>query len=471
MGYFYKSHVFTQELPSQVSNESGYMIGTPVQKEGILKADGDLLTYTHTLTTSDGEKFLLKSTTLPLNNYSSSLSGVFQIWGSIESMYEGLPLVEVSTIGTQTTSEQNQLSGEVVPVENLNPGVYVAKAGLGFPAAFFDQYAFVGDAEKQGTISLKNLDNEKVTTISYFSCTTHGDNNCKELTRTFSNTAVKTITTLNGDSFYKLPEVKSWYFQNNTWRGYFINDADDEEVEKIKNLITLANPELIKQIVQQHGAKTCLGNTAGTAMISTHQVEKTAEGLKVIMEGKGEKQFSCEAWIDLSQPHKMKFIDIKTQDLPAMTSPALDNKNEEKKEETKTDTPQLVETSTEGGLTPSAKQFPINLEKTMTYNSSRGEYAMTFPSSNISYSSDTADEDFGQVGVRCPYATKVIQYKDREDLQSAPAVIVYECSFKQDFQLPGNDHFLKELGDKKFVIKVNHADWFDFAKNITITSF
>ncbi len=96
---------------------------------------------------------------------------------------------------------------------------------------------------------------------------------------------------------------------------------------------------------------------------------------------------------------------------------------------------------------------------------------MTFPSSNISYTSDTADEDFGQAGVRCPYATKVIQYKDRDNLQSAPAVIVYECSFKKEFQLPGQDHILKELGDKKFVIKVNNPDWFDFAKNISIEKF
>ncbi len=154
------------------------------------------------------------------------------------------------------------MTGDDTAQEVANPGIYVAQAGLAFPASFFDQYAFVGEPGTKGEISMKNLDNEKVTTIKYFSCENYGDNNCKELTRTFSNTAVKAVTTLNGDSFYKLPEVQSWYFQNGNWRGYFINDSADEEVEKIKNLITIANSELIKEIVNQYGVKTCLGADA-----------------------------------------------------------------------------------------------------------------------------------------------------------------------------------------------------------------
>ncbi len=61
---------------------------------------------------------------------------------------------------------------------------------------------------------------------------------------------------------------------------------------------------------------------------------------------------------------------------------------------------------------------------------------MLLPSSNISYTSDSTDEDFGQAGVRCSYATRVIQYKDKDNLQSNPSVIVYECSTKKELQLP-----------------------------------
>lgn len=77
---------------------------------------------------------------------------------------------------------------------------------------------------------------------------------------------------------------------------------------------------------------------------------------------------------------------------------------------------------------------------------------MTFPSSNISYVSDAIDEDFGQAGIRCKYAIKVIDYKNKDSIQTSPKVIIYECNFKNEFQLPGENYLQKELDNKKFVI-------------------
>lgn len=259
-GAFFKQHLLTQEIEPTPVLESGYTIGTEIQKEGILSADGDLFNFSHTLQTQNGERFLLKSKTVALNNYSSTLSGIFQIVGNVESFYQGLPLIEVSAIGTQTTTENLLGSGNETPQETNNPGVYLAKAGLGFPAEFFDSYAFVGEAGTNGEIRLKNLDNEKITTIKFFNCTDSGDTNCKQLTRTFNDTAAKKVTTLNGDTFFKLPEINSRYFQNGNWRGYFINDAEESEVENIKNQILIPNTEIIKDIVTRYGLKTCLGN-------------------------------------------------------------------------------------------------------------------------------------------------------------------------------------------------------------------
>ena len=317
VGYFYKNQLFTQKLPTPVL-ETGYTIGTEIQEEGILSADGDLFNFSHTLKTQSGQLFLLKSKTIALNNYSSALSGVFQIVGTVESFYQGLPLVEVSAIGTQTTSENPLGSGDDLSQESNNPGIYISKAGLGFPAEFFDNYAFVGEAGNNGEISLKNLDNEKITKIKFFNCTDSGDNNCKQLTKTFGETAAKKVTTLNGDTFFKLPEVNSRYFQNGNWRGYFINDAEESEVENIKNQILIPNAEIIKDIVNRYGVRTCLGNNQGTSAITAHQVQKTAEGLKITMEGTGEKSFSCEALLDLSQPTQLKFLDIKIKETPAI---------------------------------------------------------------------------------------------------------------------------------------------------------
>lgn len=476
VGYFYKNQLFTQKLPTPVL-ETGYTIGTEIQEEGILSADGDLFNFSHTLKTQSGQLFLLKSKTIALNNYSSALSWVFQIIGTVESFYQGLPLVEVSAIGTQTTTENSLGSWSELPQESTNPGVYVSKAGLGFPAEFFDNYAFVGEAWTNGEISVKNLDNEKVTKIKFFSCTDSWDNNCKELTRTFGDTAAKKVTTLNGDTFFKLPEINSWYFQNGNWRGYFINDAEEAEVESIRNQILIPNAEIIKDIVSRYGIRTCLGNNEGTSSITTHQVQKTSEWLKLTMEWSGEKSFTCEALLDLSQPTQLKFIDIKIKETAASQTWAQEKKPETKNETNDSPTLNTSENETKTAqtsgnlpITPASKQFPINIEKALTYTSSRGGYKMLLPSSNISYSSDGADEDFGQAGVRCSYATRVIQYKDKDNLQSNPSVIVYECSTKKELQLPWENYFIKELWDKKFVIGVLDPAWFDFAKNISIES-
>lgn len=87
LGYFYKTQLFTQKLPTP-SLETGYTIGTEIQEEGTLMADGDLFNFSHTLKAKNGQLFFLKSKTVALNNYSSNLSGVFQIIGTLESFYQ-----------------------------------------------------------------------------------------------------------------------------------------------------------------------------------------------------------------------------------------------------------------------------------------------------------------------------------------------------------------------------------------------
>lgn len=53
-----------------------------------------------------------------------------QIIGKIEAFYQGKPLVEVETIGTQTTQnlEQNPVPNTTV----TSKGLYISKAGLYF---------------------------------------------------------------------------------------------------------------------------------------------------------------------------------------------------------------------------------------------------------------------------------------------------------------------------------------------------
>ena len=462
--YFYKDKLFNQEF-IEPETENQFAIGTNIQEEGVLSADGDLLNYTHSLTNSSWDIFLLKSKTVSLNNI-SNLSWNFIVEWIIESMYGWYPLVEVKRI--QSISETGEET--TILADEGTPRIFVAEAALWFPVDFNDNYTFIWEAWENWTISIKNLDNEKVTNINFFACTDAGDTNCKQLTKTFDSNATKKITTLNGDIYYKLPDVKSWYFQNGNWWGYFINDADDEEVEALKDYIIIPNSEIIKDIVTRYWVRVCLWSDDGISMITSHTVKKVSDGLQISMQGEwGENIFTCEALLDLSEANQLERLDVQIKAKQEKTEE--EQKNEEEKKEEIINTGNVeVATTSNMPTTPAVNQFPINLEKTMAYTSKRGEYVMTFPSSNISYTSDAISEDFNQVGVRCSYSIKAIQYKYKEDLQSNPSIMIYECSFKNGFELPWENYFLKELGDKKFVIEVRDNTWYDFAKNIQITS-
>ena len=463
-GIIYKNNIFDQNI--EITEEkSEYEIGTDIQVEWKLSADGDILNYTHSLTTEDSEIYLLKSKTVSLNNI-SNLSGTFTIKWTIESLYNWKPLVEVSSYITPTTSE-NWESIEVV--DNTPQWTYITHAWLWFSQAFYDNYAFVGDDNK-GNISIKNLDNNEVTTINYFACTDAWDTNCKQLSKTFEANAEKKITTINWDTFYKLPEVKSWYFQNNNWRGYFINNASDEEVEKIKDYIIIPNPNSIKDIVNRYWLKVCFWNDQWINTIKSHTTSKVVNDILVTMKWEWEKLFTCEAVIDLSLPTKLDFVDIKIEEKTTEEAEITEVKEETKETENQVKEEQQKETAKEtvSVETPSTKQFAINPEKSMTY-AWRG-YSMVFPSSNISYTADAWDEDFNQAGVRCSHEIKVIQYKNKEQLKENPAVTIYECTAKNWIKVQWNNNILKELWDKKFVIQINDPAWYDFAKNITIES-
>jgi hypothetical protein len=132
-------------------------------------------------------------------------------------------------------------------------------------------------------------------------------------------------------------------------------------------------------------------------MITSHTVTKTTDGLFITMKGEGDKYFTCEAYLDLSKNNQLELYDLKIEEKKEETEAQTGEQQtiEEKKEETENN--KEAATTSNLPVTPSVKQFPINLEKTLTFNSARGGYSMTFPSSNISYTSYAVNEDFNQV--------------------------------------------------------------------------
>ena len=487
LGYYFIQNNTQQNQISQIQSTTGggYTIGMQIDTVGTLKQDdSDLITYTHVFTSSDGKTYFLKSKTLPLNNYTSVSSGEFQVLGILEAIYKNTPLVEVTGIVPIASQNQQASTGQQEAQEEVkNPGIYVANAGLYFGQEFFDSFVFVGQAGENGKIEVKNLENDKVTKIEFFTCTNGGDTNCKELTRTFKDTSAQVSTTSNGDTFYKLGEVKTWYFQNWDTIWYFINNADDEEVLKIKNLITIVSPEYVKQLVNLYWVKVCLGIDNGLNRITSHTIKTSKSGIEASIQWAGEKNFTCQVSVDPTLPNKLKFIDLKVSDTNSnpqsatwatqqATQTGTDTKKTEEKKTEPTTTPSETKkgqaTTRETSYNPNVKQFPISEDRQLTYSSARGAYEVTFPSMNISYEGFNTDVDFGQAGVRCSYGLRVIKHSDKDLISTNPTVVVYECKIKWDLTSPGENYIIKELWDKKFVIEIRDGAWLEFAKNIVI---
>jgi predicted mannosyl-3-phosphoglycerate phosphatase (HAD superfamily) len=102
----------------------------------------------------------------------------------------------------------------------------------------------------------------------------------------------------------------------------------------------------------------------------------------------------------------------------------------------------------------SVKQFPINLEKALTFTSSRG-YSIVFPSSNIAYEAVNVREDLGLPGVNCSSQMDVVKFSDKELLHEDPKISIYTCSIKGTLNNLGNTLIQKTAeSGTEFIIQI-----------------
>lgn len=95
---------------------------------------------------------------------------------------------------------------------------------------------------------------------------------------------------------------------------------------------------------------------------------------------------------------------------------------------------------------------------------------MKFPSPNIAYGAGNSNADLSSYGIKCSYSLKVIQYKNKELLETEPAITIYECNNKNQLTGAPENYLVKQLGDKQFVIAIHDGAWLNFAQNISIES-
>lgn len=436
-----------------------FSLGQEVYLQWELKANGDIITHTHTIDDIEYGVIWIKSDSVNLSDY----AGFVQLTWIVEKFYQWNPIVKVNSLsGTLAWSDEDDTN----IVLDENSGVYILWAWIQFLPSFFDEYVLLNEWEN-GEIRLQNIESGKEIVLNYFRCNPSDPNkNCKWLSETFANNSAQSFVTSEWDVFYKQSEVQSWFVANGDRWGIFINDVSDDVIFELKDLIKFANEKNMNEWIKSRAMKICQWSWEKLQKINNSEINLKQEWLIVTVSWDWmEKQMTCQILVDFSLPTKWKLqsltiwddvvVSEETEEIKAEETKVNEETQEEKKEEW-----QISATAFDINV----PQFPIR-EEWLQYKSARGGYILKFPSSNISYSVSSVKEDFGRNDIKCSYVINVIKYSEKENLEISPAIRVYECDWSVE-QSWAQWIIVYPRLDRKFVVQMNDGAWNDFSMNL-----
>jgi len=429
---------------SSIESTTGFEIGQAVSLSGMLQANGDIISYTHTLTLPDATILGLKSRTLDLNVY----SGIVDIQWTIEKELNDIFIVEVSFVSWA-------LAGTWLTGTSLwsGSGIYIPQAGIYLPAEFGQKYTMLNQWEN-GVLKVQNIVTNQIILISYFACKkTDPNKDCSTLQQNIWASAEKTVSTSRGDKLYKLEWVTSWFLTNGNFYGYFINDVPEQEVIDVANAFILPNSYYVQNTLLSKIQTLCTDGSTSLMQVTTHALGMDLNGLIINLQGPTtDGSATCKVFIDPSQAAGgTKISYISNTSGPAVTGADA------------TILPNVTPT-----IDTSVKQFPINLEKTMTFTSNRG-YSIIFPSMNIAYEAINVDEDLDLPGVRCSTQMNVTKFADKATMTDSPKIRIFTCSIKGTLNNVWNSIIQKTSANgMKFLIQIMDSARAEFATNTMI---
>ena len=429
-----------------------------------IRADWDMENYTHSYVSSEYWVIWLKSKSVTLNDYSDN---VYFEW-IVEKIYREMPIVLVTTIYSMEFDDVENTWDDTQTWENLEPlDKYLPNLGLYFSEEFFQKYSLVNEWD-WSLLKIKDLETNIIHSINYFKCDTkpQSSENCEYLRDFYSTTSNSSLVDKYGVSYYKDAESSSRFFSNDSVFGYKINNEDESFMRDLSTLMTVVNKKYVEKNVWSNISKLCsLWHTSIQKITDSNISYKNSElWYYVTWTDANENIVTCELKINPSLSNNAQVTNIEITDKKEWT---IDEEKKEESEEKDENTDGEKKEEAAKIWDPNVEQFPINLEKKLTFTSSRG-HSFIFPSSNIAYQWVSAGEDFGQVWVNCFSAMNVVKYPDKELVETQPSVIIYECTVKNSFDDSDNTLIYRNVWDKHFVIKIVDSAWVDFANNIEI---
>lgn len=442
-----------------------FSLGDTVFLQWEIKADGDIVTHTHTINDVQYWIIGIKSDSINLSDY----AWFVELTWIVEKFYQWEPIVKVYNLSWSMVNAQEEDTNIVL---DENSWVYILWAGIQFLPSFFDKYVLLNEWENW-QILLQNIESWDEISLDYFRCNASDPNrNCKWLVETFANNSAQSFVTSEWDVYYKQSEVQSWFVANGDRWWIFINDVPDDEVYQLKDLMKFANERNMNEWIKSRAMRICQWSWEKLQNITSSDISLKQEWLVVSVSGDWlERQMTCQILVDFSLPTKWVLKSLVLWDDVVVSdseNEVEDEKTDEKFEDAVDEDKQQIISSSKFVLDKSVAQFPVK-EEWLVYSSTRWWYSLQFPSSNISYAVSSVKENFGRSDVNCSYVINAIKYSERENLEVSPSIRIYECLWTVSNSW-APEILVYPRADKIFVVQLADSSWWDFANNLKFTA-
>lgn len=463
----------TETNIQEVENNQALSVWDEVVFRWNIKNDGDMVNYTHSYLSDEYWIIWLKSSKLNLNEFSED---VYFEW-IVEKINREIPIVNVTKIYDLQEDNIEYTWNAIESWENLDVNdKYLPKLWLYFGEKFFEKYSLVNEWDGS-VLKIKNLDTNVIYSVNYFKCNTvsQWSENCKYLLDWYSTSSINKLVDKYWVNYYKLSERDYWFFSNDLIIWYKINDVDESFVRDLSTLMTVVNKSFVEKTILPNVKSLCTMNHSSIDNISKSEVLHKDWNIYYTIEWTDDDNNTmvCELRVDptlslFAQVEKVEIVnneewnneDVKVNN--EEWTGEVEQENRDQNESQNIDSQAYI-------WDTDVEQFPINLDKKLTFTSSRG-HSFIFPSSNLAYQWVNVSEDFGQVWVNCFSAMNVVKYADKELVESQWNVVIYECNIKNTFDDSDKTLIYREVWDKKFVIQINDPARVDFANNIEIVA-
>lgn len=428
-----------------------------------IKNDWDMVNYTHSYFSDEYWTIWLKSSKLNLNEFAQD---VYFEW-IVEKISHEIPIINVTKIYNIEENEQELTWDSIETWENIETNdKYLPKLWLYFGEDFFEKYSLVNEWDGS-TLKIKDLETNIIYTINYFKCnTSNNSENCNHLNSLYSQSSSKKFVDKYWVNYYKDSEVNSRFFSNDSLFGYKINDTDESFVKDISTLMTIVNKNFAEKSILPKAKSLCTANHSSMEKVNKSEFSYKDWNFFYNLEWNdiNDNTITCELKIN---PSLSSFAQVESVEI--INKEETSQSEEWNKETTETWSKTEPDNKEQQAYIwdTDVEQFPINLDKKLTFTSSRG-HSFIFPSSNLAYQGVNVSEDFWQVWVNCFSAMNVVKYADKELVESQGNVVIYECKVKNTFDDSDKTLIYKKVWDKDFVIKINDPARVNFANNIEI---